>query len=143
MAQKTTVEFQDINLKTGSMSYWAGSDADALVILETARGLSNAMVLKADTSFPVDITGLSSNDAVKANISTVKAKGKLHLTGYNANSNGQRNDSVKLSVPAPVGGVFIGDQADVANADLQGLKAVVLSVRGVPMDTVKSYKLGK
>lgn len=142
MAQKTDVTMEDINNKQGDISYWAGSDADALVVLEVVRGLSNAMVVKATTSFNVDITGLSDNTAKRVDISTVKAKGKLHLTGYNASSNGKRNDEVHLAIPAPIGAQFVGDRGDVTNVDLEGLKNVVKSVRGVPMDTIRSYKLG-
>jgi hypothetical protein len=134
---------EDINSEIATVSYWSANDGDAMTILQAIKTLSNARVNKADTSFPVDITGLANNNANANDISTVKAKGKMHLTGYNPNSNGQRFDSVKISVPAPIGSQFVGPTGDVTNIHVQGLKSVVQSVRGVPMDNVKSYKLGR
>lgn len=139
MAVELTVNYLDVNGETASNTCTVADMAAAVALLPKLKKLTNAAIVSASISTPVDISGVNNNTASNANNESAKFKMAVQMKGPKA-AGATAAPSVKLEIPAPVGTYVNAKTGDPANADIQALLAQVLSNRGEALNTVKSVK---
>jgi len=142
MAVEVNITFKDVNGDEGQTSFWSDTAANAQAALELFGPLTNAEVIKASYSTPLDITGAWNVAAAAANVETCRSKVKVQFEGA-ADGGFQAFDRTTLSIPAPVGDLINGASGNPTDARLVGLIPLVFSVHGTAMTVISSVKYAK
>lgn len=101
MASKLTVNFQDVNGQNSNTKFFTDA-GDAVTALQALANLSNAQIVSAFLTDPLDLTDVDANIPVAANVETVKEKIKVRLEAP-AGVDGAPFQYAIAAIPAPVG----------------------------------------
>jgi hypothetical protein len=128
VTQKLTVSFTDAHQENSDTNFYVNNAGDAQTAVAHLHGLSNARINGAYVSSPMDISALTGNGAVEANIETVATR---MVARYSAPTQqaGIEQD-VLLKIPAPVGSVINGTFSIADQAPLQALVGVLTAADG-------------
>lgn len=136
-----TVTFRDINgLTAGTSVYCLEADADN--VLSNLDALSNAQIVSALITTPVDLAGANSV-AVAANIESAYSKLKVGLTGPAPVGSNRQLSSTIFSVPAPIGTVVNAPEGDPLNASLVALLGLIKAADGATMTAIRSVRYAR
>lgn len=136
MAVEVTISYLDVNGDGATNKYASTDAASAAASIAKFKALTNAKIIEASYSTPIDISGLTGNTAAAANLETVKAKVAITMSGPKP-TGATRRPSVTLQIPAPLGSLVNGATGDTSNALITTLLSSVLSSRGETLDTVE------
>lgn len=104
MADKLTVNFQDVNGQNSNTKFYVDS-ADAGSALQSLANLSNAQIVSAYLTTPLDLTTIDPNTPAAANVETVKEKIKVRLEAA-AGGGGAAFQYALAAIPAPLGSMI-------------------------------------
>lgn len=135
MSVEVVVSWLDAQGSTASNTFTSADAAAALSAVTLLKLLSNAKIIAANYSTPLDLTGIAANNAVAANVESAKFKMAVQLSGDKP-ANATARPGVKLLVPAPVGSLINGLTGDPTNAAFTNLLAQIQSNRGETLNRV-------
>jgi hypothetical protein len=135
MAIRMTISYRDVNGVEATNRFTVADATAAAAALAKFKALTNAKIIEAFTSTPLDITGLSGNTALQANVESAKFKCAISMSGP-IPTGGTRRPTVSLQIPAPLGSLVNSTSGDITNALVTTLLSTVLSDRGETLDTV-------
>lgn len=136
MGQKLTINVKDVNSVNSKTDFWVNDTLAALGAVQAVANLTNAAVVSAYLTRPVDISGLANNVAVAANIETVNEKAKVRLSGPDANSAGALRLTATISIPAPVGTIIDAQTGAVNGALVAPFIGKITTYNGLVTDIV-------
>lgn len=104
---------------TGAASknvFYAPNDLNAIAAMQAATNMSNAQVTGIYRAEPISLAGVPDNNAIEANMESVRAKLRVTYEGDDAAPGaGNPKPQVSLYFPAPIGGDYDGSVFDIAN----------------------------
>jgi hypothetical protein len=140
MAFIATVGFRDVNGATSRTSFGVANEVNAISVIQSLSDLSNAQIVSAYYTEVIDLAFLAANNAVAANIETVKSKLRVLYQGEDLDPTAvERFPTVQLYIPAPVGTVYDGTAASLqGNANLQAFLGAgrLMTPFGIDMTTL-------
>jgi len=136
MGQKLTVNVKDVNGLNSKTDFWVNDTVAALGAVQAIANLSNAAVISAYLTHELDISGISNNVAVAANVETVAEKAKIRLSGPDEGSAGATRLTVTVSIPAPVGTIINAETGAVNGALVTPFIGKVTTYNCLTTDTV-------
>lgn len=141
MAELLTIGFKDINGISATTKFWCNTAIEAALALQNAANLSNAQIVYAGLTKPLDLTAVAANVASNANVETAKTKLVLSLFGPDAGSVARKEAKCFLRIPAPDGTLLNGNVFDAAR--LNPLIPLILSHTGVAMTGIRKVRYEK
>lgn len=142
MAVLVRIVYEDVNGEQAENRFWAQDPIWAKNSLYSFNYLSNAKIIEASYSVPLDISDLPNNVAVAENVETVKTKMAVTMSGPPPQP-GLFRPTVTLQIPAPLGELVNGLESDTQIVEIQELLNVVLDDRGQPLDRVDRVAYAK
>jgi hypothetical protein len=106
------------------------------------KALSNARIVSAMFSVPLDLTTLTGNVAVAANVETARAKAVVTMSANQAGV-GLPRPTVSFQIPAPIGTFINGLTGDKTNADVIALLTDIVTNRGETLTLIDNIVYGK
>lgn len=135
MAGLVTIEWIDVNGIHARNSLYTPDVVGALGVVTHLKALSNARVLSALFSIPLDLTTLPGNTAVAANVETARAKAAVTMSADPAAA-GLPRPKVNFEIPAPIGALINGLTGDKTNTDILALLSDIVTNRGETLNLV-------
>lgn len=135
MSVEVAVSWLDAQGESATNTYTVDDAAAALASVILLKALSNAKILAATYSTPIDLATVPSNNAVAANVESAKFKMAVQLSGDKP-ANATARPGVKLLIPAPLGSLINGLSGDPTNAAFTALLAQIRSNRGETLNKV-------
>jgi hypothetical protein len=142
MAGLVTVEWVDVNGIHARNSVYTPDVVGALGVVTHLKALSNARILSALFSIPLDLTTLSGNTAVAANVETARAKATVIMSADPAAA-GLPRPKVHFEIPAPIGTLINGLSGDKTNTDIVALLSDIVTNRGETLNLVDNIIYSK
>jgi hypothetical protein len=143
MGQLCTINVVDVNGVGSKTNFWTNDPISALGAAQSIANLSNAQVVSCYLTREVDISGLANNNAVAANVETVREKAKIRLSGPDSESAGALRLTTTISIPAPVGTIIDGVTGAVNGALVTPFVGKVTTYNGLVTDTVDKVYYSK
>ena len=145
MAQELSVNFKDVNGDRGGTRFWCNDVPTAQGAIQALANLSNAQVVAAWMSLPVDLGSIANlkTAAVAANNETVYTNAKILLSGNDAGSVAAKRGYAEINIPAPIGALINGLEGNPNDPLAQAFVGKIITRHNVTTDRVDSVKYSK
>lgn len=143
MGQLCTINVKDVNGLGSKTQFWVNDTLAAEGAAQAIANLSNAQVVSCYLTREIDISGLANNNAVAANVETVREKAKIRLSGGDATSAGALRLTATISIPAPVGSIINAVTGAVDGALVTPFIGKVTTYNGLVTDQVDKVYYAK
>jgi hypothetical protein len=143
MGQLLTINVVDVNGINSKTQFWCNDTLNAVGAVQAVANLSNAQVVSAYLTQEVDISSISNNNAVAANVETATEKAKVRLSGQDGSSAGATRLTATISIPAPVGTIINAQTGAVDGALVTPFVGKVTTYNGLTTDRVDKVYYSK
>lgn len=143
MARILHVTLRDVNGVTSGTHFWCNDLVTAIAACQSIANLSNAQIVGAYLSEPLDLTQISNNNTSNNNVETLKTRAIVRLSGPDPGSVANPRSYCRVTIPAPVGSIINGLTGDPAGALVTPFIGKVLTLSDVTTDRIDKVYYGK